>query len=638
MNESPVRPFRMLHLEDSSADARYIKDLLESNGLEAETVVVDNRSALLEALSDRFDLALCDYNLPGFDGLSALRLIREKQPDVPVIVVSGSIDDEEAVKCLHLGATDYLLKQRMERFIPAVRRALQEAVDEKRRRTNASLLRLAGTFARLGGWAVDLPARRVELSDEACAIHEIPAGSSPLISEAFAFYTPESRPIIEDAFNRCVKDGTPYDLEVQIVTARGRPVSVRVIAEPVRNARGSVVRVHGALQDITERKAMDARLLRIQRLESIGTLAGGIAHDLNNVLAPIVMGVDLLRQSPIGEDNLRILRNIDHSARRGTELVKQVLSFARGVEGARVPVHVSHVIEEVIGITANTFPKNIEIVTDLADRLPLVVGDATQISQVLLNLCVNARDALPAGGRITLAAWSLVVDGPYAATQHALPMGSYVGFSVTDTGKGIPKDHLDRIFDPFFTTKEQGKGTGLGLATSLGIVRSHGGYINVSSEPDRGTRFEVYIPAHGEGVLNASRDSTPPLLPRGKGELILVVDDEMAIAGVTRDTLERHGYRAVTAEDGSQAIGLYAVHRQEIAAVLTDMMMPVMDGAALISALQRITPSVRIIAASGLDDGNYVAKAARSGVRHFLAKPYSAEKLLVTLRRVLDGS
>ena len=636
MSDTPSRLFRLLHLEDSPTDARYIHDRLDAEGLRPEVVLVDSRDALHAALSERFDLVLCDYNLPGFDGLSALKLIRERQPEVPVIVVSGSIDEEEAVKCLHLGATDYLLKQRMERFVPAVRRALQEARDQKRRRTNESLLRLAGRFARLGGWAVDLPAADMELSDEVCALHGLPPGSRPPLGDFTAAYTKDSRLVVEDAFNRCIRDGTAFDLEAQLVTAAGQPVSVRLIGEAVRDPRGAVTRVHGALQDITERKAMDARLLRIQRLESIGTLAGGIAHDLNNVLAPIVMGVDLLKQGALDPEANRVLKNIEKSARRGTDLVKQVLSFARGVEGARVAVHLGHVIAEVVSIATNSFPKNIEIITDVPSHLPLVTGDPTQLSQVLLNLCVNARDALPRGGQLVLSATSVAVDGPYAATQHAVPVGHYVKVCVTDTGEGIPKHQLERIFDPFFTTKEQGKGTGLGLATSLGIVRSHGGYLNVTSEPGVGSRFEVFLPATGEVRPTQSSASTPPFLPQGSGELVLVVDDETAVTGVTRDTLERNGYRVITAQDGSEAVGLYALHRNDISVVLTDLMMPVMDGSTLITALKRITPSVRIIAASGLDAGDQMAKATRLGVRHFLAKPYTAETLLVTLQQTLE--
>ncbi len=637
MNAAAPRPLLILHLEDSPADARYIHDLLDSQGVEANIERVDGRQGLIAAMErSRFDLILCDYNLPDFDGLSAVRLIREKLPDTPLIVVSGSIDEEEAVKCLQLGATDYLLKQRMERFVPAVERALRESAEKRRRRMNESLLRLAGSFARLGGWAVDLPPERVELSDGACAIHEIPAGTSLPMADALSFYTSDSRPVIEDAFGKCARDGTPYDLELQILSASGRRLSVRTIGEAVRDDRGEIVRVHGAIQDITERKAMDARLLRSQRLESIGTLAGGIAHDLNNVLAPIVMGLDLLRQGPLEDGMRQIVRNIEKSARRGTNLVKQVLSFARGVEGARVTVHLGHVIKEVAGIARNTFPKNIELAIEIEDPLHLVTGDPTQLNQVLLNLCVNARDALPHGGRITISARDIAVDGQQAATRHAVPPGRYVLLQVEDTGMGIPREHLERIFDPFFTTKEQGKGTGLGLATSLGIVRSHGGHIHVSSESGQGARFEVYLPARDDSAGGDESGSAAPFLPPGRNECVLVVDDEDTIRTVTRQTLERHGYRVMTAEDGSQAIGLYALHRDDIAVVLTDMMMPVMDGATLIAALKRIEPGVRVVAASGLDSGDHATRAVKAGVRHFLPKPYSAETLLITIRDVLD--
>ncbi len=387
--------------------------------------------------------------------------------------------------------------------------------------------------------------------------------------------------------------------------------------------------------DITERKKLEQQFLRAQRLESIGTLAGGIAHDLNNLLAPITMGVDLLKLFDPPPRSLPVIENIERSARRGTELVKQVLSFARGVEGARVTLQVRHILTEVESIATNTFPKNITVETRVPRDLWPVLADPTQLNQVVMNLCVNARDAMPAGGRLELAAGNAELDAQYAAMNRGMAPGRYVVIQVTDTGTGMPKEIIDRIFEPFFTTKELGKGTGLGLSTALGIVRSHGGFVNVYSEVGRGSTFKVYLPAHeaGEGPV-ADHHGVGPL-PRGNGELILVVDDEASVLDITKQTLLAFGYRVVSAEDGAQAISCYALQRDEIALVLTDMMMPVMDGATLILALQRINPRVRIIAASGLKANQDVVRASSAGVKHFLPKPYSADVLLQLINQVL---
>ncbi len=425
--------------------------------------------------------------------------------------------------------------------------------------------------------------------------------------------------------------------EVEQYTKAGDKISVEGHWTLVRDDRGNPKSILAIDTDITERKKLEQQFLRAQRMESIGTLAGGIAHDLNNMLAPIMMGVGLLRQTGSGGEAEPILANIERSARRGAELVKQVLSFARGVEGARVTIQPGHIVREVESLVQNTFPKNITFVLKLPPDIWSVQGDPTQLNQVLMNLCVNARDAMPGGGRLTVSAANVEIDEQYGVMNRGIASGRYVALEVSDEGCGMPQEVMDRVFEPFFTTKEVGKGTGLGLSTALGIVRSHGGFVNVYSEIGRGSVFKVYLPSLSDSA--AETDETPAeSLLRGKGELIMVVDDEITILGITRQTLEAFGYRVITAEDGAQAIGVYALHRDEIALVLTDMMMPVMDGPALVKALRRINPRVRIIAASGINAGGYTGRATAAGVRHFLAKPYSAEVMLTMIRKVLTES
>lgn len=390
--------------------------------------------------------------------------------------------------------------------------------------------------------------------------------------------------------------------------------------------------------DLSEQKKLEQQFLRAQRMEGIGTLAGGIAHDLNNLLSPIIMGVDLLRHGNNDKRVATIIDNIEQSARRGSDLVKQVLSFARGVEGARIPIQVRYLLKEMESIIENTFPKNILLNIHAPSELRPVIGDPTQLNQVLLNLCVNARDAMPSGGRLSITAHDITLDDEqYTLIDRAATQGEYILIEVSDEGHGIPPGIMDKIFDPFFTTKELNKGTGLGLSTVLGIIRSHGGFINAYSEINKGSVFKVYLPTSSEEFSRESQIELRGELPRGKGETILVVDDEVSILTITRQTLEAFGYRVLTAEDGAQAIAVYAQNRDAISLVLTDMMMPVMDGPALISAIRRIGADVPIVAASGLNANGNVAKAAKAGVSSFVDKPYSADALLRTLAEALQN-
>src|SRR5687767_15031125 len=386
--------------------------------------------------------------------------------------------------------------------------------------------------------------------------------------------------------------------------------------------------------DITEKKRMESQFLRAQRMESIGTLAGGIAHDLNNVLSPILMAIDMLTLKATDETSKKWLEVMRTNAERGGNMVRQVLSFARGVEGERVALQPKHLIKEIVKILKETLPKSIEINFRIPDDLWIISADATQMHQVLMNLCVNARDAMPEGGSIWITAQNVFVDDNYARMHLEAKAGRYVMITVSDTGPGMPVEVQSRIFEPFFTTKEMTKGTGLGLSTALTIVKSHGGFINVYSELHKGTQFSLYLPAL-DSPRTAEAGALQTDLPLGNGELILVVDDEESIREITRGTLETFGYKVLTASDGTEAIALYADRKKEIAVVLTDMMMPFMDGPATIRALQKMNPEVKIIAASGLTAGHKAGEASLEGVKMFLGKPYTAEKLLVSLAKVL---
>ena len=437
----------------------------------------------------------------------------------------------------------------------------------------------------------------------------------------------------EAARRAAVQDGE-WTGEIRQMRRDGHDIIVESRWTLVRDEKGQPHSILVINTDITEKKRMEAQFLRAQRMESIGTLAGGIAHDLNNVLSPILMAIDMLQLKATDEASKRWFEVLRANAERGGNMVRQVLSFARGVEGERVALQPKHLIKEIVKILSETLPKSIEISFHIPNDLWMISADATQIHQVLMNLCVNARDAMQEGGSISIKADNVFVDENYARMHIEAKPGRFVAISVSDTGPGMTPEIQSRIFEPFFTTKEMTKGTGLGLSTALTIVKSHGGFINAYSELHKGSQFTVYLPALATpGMAESSAAQTD--LPLGNGELILVVDDEESIREITRGTLETFGYNVFTASDGTEALAVYADKKNEIAAVLTDMVMPFMDGPATIRALQRMNPKVRIIAASGLGTGQRAGEGPLEGVSVFLNKPYTAEKLLKTLAQVL---
>ena len=419
------------------------------------------------------------------------------------------------------------------------------------------------------------------------------------------------------------------------ITKEGKEIIVQSRWTLVRDTEENPKSILIINTDITEIKNLEAQLLRAQKLESIGTLAGGIAHDLNNMLTPMMLSVQILKEKFKDEQSQKLLTILEKSSRRGADLIKQVLLFSRGVEGEHTPIQTKQLIFDIGKIAKETFPGNIEIRTDINKDLFSISGDATQLHQVLINLCMNARDAMPHGGILCISAKNFVIDEKYKRKLTEAKVGSYVAIAVSDTGIGIPEKILDKIFEPFFTTKEFGKGTGLGLSIAHAIVKSHGGFINVYSEPGKGTTFRVYLPATLAETQIKERQQ--PELFVGQEELVLVAEDEDSIREIIVLTLEKYGYKVLAANDGADAVALYAQNKDLIKVVLMDMMMPVMDGIEGIKAILKINPAVKIIAVSGLTEKYETAKIADIGVHAFLPKPYTAEKLLKTIHEVLCG-
>jgi two-component system cell cycle sensor histidine kinase/response regulator CckA len=392
-------------------------------------------------------------------------------------------------------------------------------------------------------------------------------------------------------------------------------------------------------EDITDKRKLESQLLRAQRMESLGRLAGGIAHDMNNILAPITMAVPMLRTGFAPQQGEHLLNTIEASAHRGAQLVRQLLYFGRGVDGENIPIRVRDVVRELEGMLVEMFPRNIEILTNVAGDTWPVRGDPTQLHQVLLNLCVNSRDAMPEGGTLRLTVKNVMIAEDCARHSPDARPGPHVQITVTDSGTGIPPQHMDKLFDPFFTTKDVGKGTGLGLATVAGIVKRHGGFVGVQSETGKGTTFDVHLPA-APLAADQARTARAELPPRGRDQLILVVDDEPNIRSIARDVLVRRGYRVLTASNGREAVAIVEAQASELKLVITDIDMPVMDGFGLIGLLRSRHPALKVVVSTGIQS---TLRAGRQdelkklGVETVMQKPYSPEEIFRAVHGMIGG-
>ena len=762
MQESK-HPIQVLHLEDSTPDAERIRETLESAGLICEIVQVDGKDGFEWALANEsFDLILTDFNIWDYDGKSAVKLAREKQPDAPVIVISGKLGEEDAVMCLRLGATDYLLKERLDRLPSAVDRALDAAGQRKKARladeglreseerfrqmaeniddvfwmTNRELDQLlyvspayetiwgrtcaslyaspiqwlevihpedrervqkaatnlvvtgsyeqdfrivrpdgsirwihdrafpvkgkSGKVYRIAGVARDITERKkvearlnenedrfrqlAENVNEVFWMTNLKQDQLLYISPAYetiwgrtcaSLYAspsqwleavhPEDRErVLQAAMNQAVT-GT-YEQDFRIVRPDGTIRWIHDRGFPVRNDAGEVYRLAGVATDITERKQADAQMMRVQRLESIGALVGGIAHDLNNVLTPILIAVELLRQE-FPDRASKHLADLRENAKRGADMVRQLSNFASGADGERRLFQPVHLLQEIAKLIRSSVAKTVEVVLLHPKEAPTIAGDPTQLQQVLLNLCLNARDAMPGGGKLELKLETFECDDRSARLLPEAKPGDYVVFKVTDTGKGIAPEIIERIFDPFFTTKGRAKGSGLGLSTVVGVVKGHGGFVRVKSVMEQGSCFEIYLPAR-TAAGEPDRRRVAKYLFQGEGRLVLVVDDERVIRDMLKATLEKLDLKVVLAADGTEAMLQFAEHRDQIALIITDLNMPQMDGLALAGVLRRMNPEGPIMVMTGESDGDKVDALRKLGISNVVSKPFPIAKLI----------
>ncbi|HYP18284.1 MAG TPA: response regulator [Opitutus sp.] len=431
-----------------------------------------------------------------------------------------------------------------------------------------------------------------------------------------------------EAARRAADEQEEWHGEVHLQNRQGQTL---VMASRVTVLRDEQGRPQGRLSiatDITSRKQIEEQFFRAQRLESIGMLAAGIAHDLNNVLAPILLGAPMLRDHATDANDLRMISTLEKSAERGAALVRQILGFAHGAGGEHRLVQSKHLLRDVATFVEETFPKSIQFEDHVPSDLWPVKANPTQLHQVLLNLCVNARDAMPSGGRLVLRGENVMLDEIAASHIEGARPGAFLVFHVEDSGTGIPPDVLAHIWEPFFTTKGTDKGTGLGLSTVRGIVEGHSGFVGVNTVQGKGTVFRVYLPAVESTSASAVAGAALPPVPRGMGELVLVVDDEPSIRNMAAAMLSRHGYRVLTAADGAEAIALFAPRSKDIRVVITDLSMPHLDGAALAGVIHRLNANVKIIAVSGLSPETAGGQSTPPFVHAFLNKPFRPEVLL----------
>ena len=632
--ECAEHPCIVLHLEDEPLDAELVRDALATEGLVCRFVQASDRSQFQAALNrGNFDLILADNRLPSFDGLAALEMAQSVRPEAPFLFLSGTLNESRAAESFRKGATDFVAKGDLSRLGPAVRRAIRTIQERTARRLAEDKLHEQAALLDEAQDAImvrDLDHRIVFWNKSAERIFGWTTAEAVGASAIELLSRDDGAKWLE-ALQTVLETGQ-WRGEMTKATKAGAEVLIESRWTLLRDREGHPKSILDLCHDVTERKKLELQFLRAQRLESIGTLASGIAHDLNNILAPIMMSVNLLQESETGERNLRLLETLRTGTQRAADMVRQILSFTRGHEGARVELQLKHLVAEITKIIHETFPKMIQIKTAIAKDLAVVLADTTQIHQVLMNLCVNARDAMPEGGVLRVEARNTVLEPDSTELAEGAAAGDYVVLSVSDTGTGISPEIMSHIWEPFFTMKPEGMGTGLGLSTVLNIVKDHGGFIRTESEVGRGTTFHIYLPAARASTKPISAE--PPAEPLcGKGERILVIDDERAFQEITKSIFIKYGYRCLTASDGTEGVALYAQHKDDIALVMTDMVMPFLDGPATINALRRLDPDVRIIAASGLSESERAASGLSDTT--FLLKPFTTERLLSTVSQAL---
>ena len=647
-----MNPLHLLIVDDEESQVKAIQRAFHDGEILAVRSLQEYRNTIAERTPD---FVLINFTLP--DGC-ALEVLPERPETAlfPVIVMV-----EHSHKDLsQLGVHDYLVKSAA--AFATMPRTVKQAHREWKLRQQFELQRQGEASYQLMYEAQEQKLRQlsrvVEKSLNLVVITD-PEGRIEYVNQRFTTVTGytlqevlgkttsilksgETSPETYKTLWETIRAGNEWRGEFHTRKKNGELYWERASISAITDRMGAITHYLALKEDITEHKLLTEQFLRAQRIENIGRLASGVAHDINNILAPIMLASTMLDEELPEDTHRQLVLTIQESAKRGADIVRQVLTFARGVEGQKTLLHPQLVLAQMENILRETFPKSIECTLSIPEGLWSFFGDATQLHQVLLNLCVNARDAMmPGGGTLAMAAENVEIDENYAATAHNVKPGRYVLMKVSDSGCGIPTSMIDTIFDPFFTTKETDQGTGLGLSTVVGIVKSHNGFIEVESEQGRGSTFRVFIPTTGAFVPNAIESplefgpEESPAPPQGQGETILIVDDEPAILMVTSSFLIKNGYTVLSAGDGIEALTIYVKNSADIKLVVTDVMMPMMDGVNLTRALKKINPLVQVIAASGHTEISHKNDLRALGIQTFLIKPFNNHQLLEAIHNAI---
>ncbi len=638
----------VLHLEDDAMDAELIQTRLEEADLACRITRVQTRDEFEHALQqDKLDIILADYRLPAYDGMSAMRLALERRPDVPYIFVSGTLGEEAAIKALTQGATDYVLKGELARLGSAVKRALQEAHNRKEHLQAEKALAESEAWMRNildsvdeGFLVVDRKYSILSANRAFCSMVGLPE-ERVLSMACYEVWRGTARPCVESGENcavrRTFETGTVH-FDVQTHTAAsGAKHLYELKSYPVVDACGSVDRAIVTYNDITEKRKLEEQLIQSQKMESIGRLAGGVAHDFNNMLGVIIGRTELaLDQMDVSQQLYDELREIRSAAVRSANLTSQLLAFARRQPVVPRRLDLNETVAGMLKMLRTMIGEQIDLIWLPGEGVWPVKIDPTQIDQILVNLCANARDAIGGIGRITIETGMTIFDSAYCAHHPGFAPGEFVLLAVSDDGCGMDKETRDNLFEPFFTTKERSKGTGLGLATVYGIVKQNEGFINLYSEPGYGSVFKIFLPRHAIEPPQQPKISPAASVPQGH-ETILVAEDEPAILEMSKLILEKFGYRVLVAATPEEAVNVAKAHDGRIDLLLTDVVMPGMNGQDLAKQLITLHPESVCLFMSGYSDDVIAHRGMLDEHVNFIQKPFTMQALTAKVREVLDS-
>jgi two-component system cell cycle sensor histidine kinase/response regulator CckA len=633
---------RLLCIEHESMDVELCQRELRKAGLAFEFETAATREECARKLREQpFDVVLADYRLPGWNGLDALALLKELGLDIPLILVTGSLGEELAVACIKQGITDYVLKDHLARLPIAIQRAQEEKMTREAERRAVLALRASESRYRglvenatYGIYWVSLQGEL--LAANPALIHMLGYDSVDeflaLKSSQLVYRDPEARKTLLDRY----QNEGHVDAIVEWKRKDGKFISVRLNGRRARDSEKDSECFEVIVEDVTERFALEKQLTQAQKFEAIGQLAGGISHDFNNMIGAIIGWADLGMEETDPASRLhRHFQKMRQQADRAAALTRQLLAFARRQILEPRNIDLNQAVTETLSLLEKVIGGNIEVKSNLAHDLAVVCADPTQVEQILMNLCINARDAMPSGGSLAIQTCNASFDDEYCLAQPYARPGEYAMLSVTDSGTGMDAATLDRIFEPFFTTKGPGKGTGLGLAMVYGIVRQHGGFIHVYSEVNVGTTIRVYLPisTHASEQPERVQDSSPV---RGGTETILVAEDHEGLREVARETLTNFGYRVILAADGEQAVNEYLLHHNEIDIILMDVVLPKLGGPEAYARIRESGAEVPVIFATGYSADIALLERARQQSLPMLQKPYSPRDLARKVRDTLD--